>query len=84
MRSPRRTLLVASALLALTAGSGAAIAATHGKAATHKSHSTTQKSNAAPNTSRAGAPKSGSAQHTCPHMSSSGNSSSSYRPTGTA
>ena len=70
MRNPRRFLIVLAAALALTAGSGTALAATHGRAATHVSHSATHKSHA-------GKSAIGSSQHSCPHAKSSGGSSSS-------
>ena len=62
MRSPKRLLVVTVSLVALTVGSGTALAATHGRAATHKSHSATHKSGL---------------KHSCTHASSSGSSSSS-------
>lgn len=65
MRMPRRSLAVASVLLTLSLGAGAAVGATHHAAAKTKA----ARSHAATSTSRSGS-------HSCTHRSSSSSSGS--------
>ncbi len=80
MRSPKRTILLASLTLALTAGSGAAIAATHNSTPAKPTTSTATTTSSAPTTTTPSTttpstttPKSSTPKSTtdnCPHSSS--------------